>query len=531
MLSVQDLSITFPNGDELFEAINFSVAQHQKVGIVGKNGVGKSTLLKCINGEFEDYSGSITRINPVPIYTLPQHYGQYNHNTIAEVLGIHHKLAAISNIERGSTSELDFETIQDDWDIENKAVIALQKCGLGGKTLNQTLAQLSGGEKSKLFLAGMELNPTSLLIMDEPTNHLDEYTRAQLYKYIEITKQSIVAVSHDRALLELCEVIVEITAKGSRIYGGNYSFYESVKKEELKALDQQIASVNERLKREQLINKKLLNAKQKQNSQAVKRHDKTGTDKILRNALKSRSEKTMSTLKSKQTKKEEEIRNTLNALKNSKSEEGLIKVNFENSGLHKGKTLISVSELNYAYPNQADLFKTPLTFEIKSGERIAISGNNGSGKSTLIKLITKQLQPSLGRVENKIASYVYIDQKYSMIRPKFTVYEQVQAFNIAQLPEHELKIRLNRFLFDETTWGKKCSALSGGETMRLALCCMMIFNQSPDLLILDEPTNNLDRDNLEILTDVISKYKGTLLVVSHDKEFKSKLAVTREIRL
>ncbi|WP_421891101.1 ATP-binding cassette domain-containing protein [Marinoscillum sp.] len=169
--------------------------------------------------------------------------------------------------------------------------------------------------------------------------------------------------------------------------------------------------------------------------------------------------------------------------------------------------------------------------QLTSGERIALKGTNGSGKTTLIKLILGWLTLQTGTIRIAGSHSVYIDQDYSLIDNTLSVYEQAQQSNTSALLEHEIKIRLNRFLFTSEAWDKPCKALSGGERMRLMLCCLTIGSQSPDLIILDEPTNNLDIQNIEILTAAINMYQGTLIVVSHDQSFLSQINVERTIHL
>ncbi len=149
----------------------------------------------------------------------------------------------------------------------------------------------------------------------------------------------------------------------------------------------------------------------------------------------------------------------------------------------------------------------------------------------MIKLILGNIEPQTGAVYRADNKSVYIDQDYSLIDDKLKVYEQAEQFNTSALQEHEIKIRLNRFLFTKEDWDKSCNALSGGEKMRLMLCCLTINNQSPDIIILDEPTNNLDIQNIEILTRAINEYRGTLIVVSHDETFLEQTNIERTIQL
>lgn len=141
------------------------------------------------------------------------------------------------------------------------------------------------------------------------------------------------------------------------------------------------------------------------------------------------------------------------------------------------------------------------------------------------------LTPSTGEIKRADFKWIYLDQNYSKIDVDSSIEELADSYNINSLPEHEVKIRLNRFLFPSSTWDKSCKTLSGGEKMRLYLCCLMISNQTPDLIILDEPTNNLDITNMQILTQTIRNYQGSLLVISHDKHFVNEVGITGEINI
>ena len=177
------------------------------------------------------------------------------------------------------------------------------------------------------------------------------------------------------------------------------------------------------------------------------------------------------------------------------------------------------------------LWMTPLSFLIKSGDRLCVKGLNGSGKTTLLKLITGQLQTQTGTLTRADFTYVYLNQEYSIIDDRSSVLEQAYAFNSRNLPEHEIKIILNRFLFPAAEWDKSCRKLSGGEKMRLAFCCLMISNNTPDMFILDEPTNNLDIQSIEIITASIKNYTGTVLAISHDDYFIKEIDIDQPILL
>jgi ATPase subunit of ABC transporter with duplicated ATPase domains len=191
---------------------------------------------------------------------------------------------------------------------------------------------------------------------------------------------------------------------------------------------------------------------------------------------------------------------------------------------------VTARDVNFSYGDRV-LWSAPLSFQITSGERIVIRGHNGSGKTTLIRMLLGELAPQTGTIDRAAVKTIYIDQDYSLIDNSLSVYEQAAQYNKTGLQEHEIKTRLNRFLFTREYWDKPCQALSGGEKMRLMLCSLTIGNQAPDIIVLDEPTNNLDIQNIEILTAAVNEYQGTLIVISHDEYFLGEINMGREILL
>jgi ATPase subunit of ABC transporter with duplicated ATPase domains len=267
-----------------------------------------------------------------------------------------------------------------------------------------------------------------------------------------------------------------------------------------------------------------LERQQKLDNRGKGKQEKAGVARILMNTLKNKAENSTSKLKSVHTEKIGGISQELQKLRSSLSDIDKMKLDLDNSKLHKGKILFTAIGINFSYDTQM-LWEENLNFQITSGERIALKGMNGSGKTTLIKLILGNIEPQIGTVYRADSRSIYIDQDYSLIDNKLSVYEQAQKFNAFALQEHEVKTRLNRFLFTKDVWDKSCNALSGGERMRLVLCCLTIGNQSPDLIVLDEPTNNLDIQNIKILTNAINEYQGTLIVVSHDETFLEQINI------
>ena len=528
MLTLQNISYTHPNKDLLLSDINLTVNNYEKTALIGNNGVGKSTLLKIIAKELQPLNGQIS-VETEPYY-VPQIFGQFNQLTIAQALRIEDKLNALKEILKGNTSEENFNLLNDDWTIEDRCSEALNYWKLNELDLSQKMGTLSGGQKTKVFLAGIFIHQPELILLDEPSNHLDIASRQLLYDFVQNTKSALIIVSHDRKLLNLLNSICELSKHGIKLYGGNYDFYKEQKQIENNALSQDIQSKEKALRKAKEKERETLERQQKLDSRGKGKQEKSGVARIMMNTLRNNAENSTSKLKSVHTEKISGLSQDLQELRSSLPNIDKMKFGFDNSALHKGKILFTANDINFGYNNKP-LWKNNITFQIASGERIVLKGKNGSGKTTLINLILGDLEPQTGiiyRAENKS---VYIDQDYSLLDNTLNVYGQAQQFNTSALQEHEVKIRLTRFLFTKNDWDKPCIALSGGERMRLLLCCLTINSKSPDIIILDEPTNNLDIQNVEILTTAINEYQGTLIVVSHDETFLEQVNIERMIEL
>ena len=528
MIFLHHISFGFPAGSLLFNTLDLTIPANSKSALVGSNGTGKSTLLKIAAKETEPLEGNVTVQGEC--FYVPQMFGNSDDLTIAECLKIDQKLDALQKIITGEVEDAYFETLNDDWDIEERSRQALQYWKLGSLEFTQKLGSLSGGQKTKVFLAGMMIHEPEVILLDEPTNHLDLEGRNLLYDFIRKTKLTVVIVSHDRTLLNLVDTIFELSNQGISAYGGNYDFYAAQKEIENEALQNDIHSKERTLKKAREKERETLERKQKLDARGKGKQEKSGVARIMMNTIRNKAENNSSKLKAVHAEKISTISGDLRELRSSVRNADQMKVNFNDSNLHSGKILISAEEINYAY-HEVNLWKENLRIEIRSDDRIAVKGSNGSGKTTLIKLLLGKLQPSAGKITRSDFQWIYIDQEYSLINKTMTVYELVQQFNDRALPEPEVKTLLARFLFGKETWDKKCGVLSGGERLRLLLCGLSISQKAPDLIILDEPTNNLDLQNVEILTDSIKDYQGTLLVISHDAVFLEEIGVRREVML
>lgn len=529
MLILQDITYLHPNKSLLFEHLNLSVASNQKISLIGQNGTGKSTLLRLIAGEIEPFSGQIIR--DVQPYYIPQHFGQFDGASIARLLGVEDKLKALQAILSGSGTDRDFETLADDWTIEDRCHQALAAWDLADYDLFAPVKALSGGQKTKVFLAGIEIHSPRLILMDEPSNHLDFKARQQLRELISETKATMIIVSHDRELLELVDMTVELAAAGLTLYGGNYSFYSAQKEIEQAALEQDIHSQERALKQARIKARDTAEKQQKRDNRGRAQMEKSGVARIMLKTFKDQAEQSTAKMQNAHAEKTGAMAQNLKELRESRSAMDKLQIRFNAVKLPAGKTVFEAINLNFSYGNHSLWAAEGLTFKIFGGERIALKGVNGSGKTTLVKLLLGKLIPSGDELKSAVSQPVYIDQDYSLIDERLSVYQQAQSHNETGMEEHGVRTRLHQCLFDQEDWDKPCSALSGGERLRLALCCLTLQRHAPDLLILDEPTNNLDIAGIRILTNAVSDYAGTLIVISHDNRFVEDIGITRELVL
>ena len=527
MVSLQGVAYTHPDRDVLFSDIHFTLNKHDKVALLGPNGAGKSTLLRLAAGDLLPSAGQVKSDSAV--YYVPQHFGQFDGYSVAEALRVRDKLDALHEILDGRMTEANLALLDNDWTLAERCREALALWQLDEVDLDRPMHTLSGGQKTKVFLAGIYIHRPETVLLDEPSNHLDALTRDRLYTYIRSTAHTLWVVSHDRALLNLLHTVCELGPQGITVYGGNYDFYKAQKDAELGALEQSLKSKEKELRKARETEREAMERQQKLDARGKKKQEKAGLPTISMNTFRNRAEKSTAHMKGVHAEKTENLSMQLDQLRREQSDVGRIKIDIGHSSVHKGKVLAALRNVNVRL-GERWLWQQPLSVEIRSGERVAVKGDNGSGKTTLLKLLLGQLTPSRGTVEPVNGSVVYVDQDYSLVDDTLSVYDQAQRFNTGALHEHEIKTCLNRFLFPKAYWDKPCSTLSGGEKMRLLLCLLTLGGQAPDLVVLDEPTNNLDIANTEMLSTAISGYRGTLIVVSHDEYFLQQVGVERVLQ-
>lgn len=525
---IQNIGYQHPDGSVLFNDISASIQDGDKVALIGDNGCGKSTLLSLISDPSHLKTGTL-KLSEKP-YLVPQNMDPYLDSSIVDILQVSDKIDALHRILAGEVDEALYETLGDAWTIEEQITAELDAWGLVGFDLNTTLSTLSGGERVKVFLTGLSLNSPNIVLMDEPTNHLDYNSKQKLYNWLIQTNSTVVIVSHDRELLNLLTDTYELNSLGLKYYSGNYDAYKEQKEIELNAIYSSLKNKENEQKQAIQKQQKMVEQRQKSESRGKKLSAKKGIGKMAMDTRQDRAEKTSSKFHSTHQNIIGGIGDDIRKLKSEIAQKTTLKLHLESSDIPNNKLLVEAKGINFAYEADKSLWKIPVDFSLWSGERILLKGNNGSGKTTLLKLITNKLQVSSGDLKMIPMTWLYLDQDYSMLDANKTVYDQAQFFN-SKMPEHEVKCMLHRAQLDESFWDRKCDSLSGGEKMKLSLCSLLIASVAPDLLILDEPTNNIDIHSMEILSEALNTYQGALVVVSHDKAFIESIGITREVNL
>lgn len=504
-LLAEGLTYELTSTRTLFKGIQVSVEQGDRIALVGANGVGKSTLLQILAGQIDPSAGSVWRSGS--IYYLPQISTirqQIKADTVLNFLSsISDEWWKISNI-----LEMQFNTTLD---------------------LSLSIDRLSGGELTKLFLAiGLSQEP-NVLLLDEPTNHMDYLALEELQQFLRQFDGAFIIVSHKPFFLDrVVDTTWELTPNGVTVYGGNFSLYREQKQAEMEA----------RLRSHEVARKELKRAKaaamqEQQRADQSRRNGRQkflsgSIDKVAAGGLMRKAEVTAGKLKQKHEAAVSDAAQKVAQTKVRTNKATSIQLEQRSQ---KHKNLIEIRGANLWVADR--LLLENIQFHLACGDRVAIAGANGSGKSSLTKAIlnvkgSRSFLESGDVLLSATMKVVYLDQTYELVNRDLTILENMQAAN-PELDYQLIRQQLGHFLFFNDDVYKSASVLSGGELARLALAIVSICEI--DLLILDEPTNNLDIPTVEQIVEAVNEYHGALMLISHDLDFLSRINITKAFKL
>lgn len=501
-IQVTNLNFSWPDGRQVFTNLTLTLHAHKKYGLVGPNGIGKSTLAKLLTGELLPTSGTIKKDVTVAYFAQVENPPAL---TVAEYLA-------------------------DLWlyvtPAENQVVDSLQK----DIDFSSSCQSLSGGEWTRVRLLHQIALGADLIILDEPTNNLDRASRESVINFVTTTSRGLLIISHDPELLERVDSIVELSDKGLAIFGGNWSFYKTESDKERDRLQAALENAQHERDRVRRDERKKMVSQEKRERYGQKT---TGLPTIIAGMRKRQAEQTRNKLAKYASEKIQDTvmqaRTAFEALK----QDQVMYVQFPESKIHASKLIFEAQDLNFAYAGANNpLWERPITYTMRGPTRLVITGKNGAGKTTFLYLLTGY-KTCPGQMSGSIKlgdlPYGFIDQQTSILDADKTVFETVSA--TSKEPDGVIRNLLAQFLFTGEKANQPVATLSGGERLRAALAKVLLATPTPQLLLLDEPTNNIDLVNRDFLETALKNYEGALIVVSHDQNFLAAIEVTEMLEL
>ncbi|UFZ06212.1 ATP-binding cassette domain-containing protein [Bradyrhizobium ontarionense] len=516
-LRLDAVAAATPDHHRLFDNLTLSIGA-ERVGLVGRNGCGKSTLLRIVAGTSELAAGTVTRSGTLGL--LAQQWDPVLR--VDEALGVANDLAIINRIVAGDGHDDDLACA--DWTLPARVDDALIAAGLAGIGLDRSMHSLSGGERTRIGIARLLIEAPDLLLLDEPTNNLDAEGRAAIGRLMQSWRGGVLVASHDRALLETMDRIVELTPVGVHIVGGGWSMFAQ-------ARDEARARAAAALERADAHLRDVGRAAQRQR-EAKARKDKAGrafaargsAPKILLGARAERAENTgersqrlaerMMTEASKQA---EEARRNVEVLTP-------LSMVLPPTKLGAGTDLLVMEDAIVA---AGDRTLGPWTLHVRGGQRIAVAGRNGAGKTTLLRAAIGALPLTGGTIRRAEGRIAMLDQHVALLDPSDSIIGNFRRLHPA-LSLEATHAACARFAFRNRDAEQTVETLSGGEQLRAGLACTFGGEQPPWLLLLDEPTNHLDIFAIEMLEQALRDFDGALLVVSHDPSFLAAIGIAQE---
>lgn len=513
-----DCSFAWPDGSVVLDRVTTAFGRG-RTGLVGANGAGKSTLVRLVTRDLAPTRGGVSTTGAVDL--LPQRLGRGPDDTVADLLGVRERLDALHAILGGDADPRHFDALDDDWDVEARAVAALHEAGLDLDDLRRPVATLSGGQAVLTAVTGVRLRDRPIAVLDEPTNDLDRRSRGLLLDLVDRWRGTLVVVSHDRELLEHVDEIAELRGGSLRTSGGTWSDFEERLALERAAAERDLRDADQ-----------LLRAEKRQRIEAettIARRAKAGArsaesmPKILANARRNRAETTAGRLRSGHGEAEARAREQVDAASRAVRDDDTVRIELPDPGLPAGRRL-------------AELTVRGRATVLQGRERLAVVGANGTGKTTLLEQLVgapeARPHPIPGTRATAFTDHIgWLPQsRDGLLDDDRTVLEHVSR-SAPAVPTAELRNALARLLVRGAVVDRTVATLSGGERFRVALAGLVLAHPARQLLVLDEPTNDLDMATTDHLVDVLAAWRGGLVVVSHDETFLDRLGLDARVTL
>lgn len=521
-ITLSHLTLSAPDGRVLLSNIDLSFGP-ERTGLVGRNGVGKTTLLDLIAGQRAPQSGTVSVRGRVGM--LHQTVQVKPDECVVDLFGARHALAALRRAEQGLASAE--ELADTDWTLDARIATALDRVGLND-ALDAPLAMLSGGQATRARLAALTFAQPDFLLLDEPTNNLDRAGRKVVIDLLADWRHGAIIVSHDRELLETMDAIVELTSLEARRYGGNWSQYRARKAIELSAARHDLADAEKRVAEIDRRARETSERKARKDGAGAKRRVKDDMPRIAAGLRKDRSEDTGGENARLAERRRTQASELATAARQRIEVLQPFSVQLPSTHLPPSRMVLRIEGADAGYTAGTPILRG-ITFSMSGPERVAITGTNGSGKTTLLKLISGELTAARGTVE-VMTRFAMFDQAVSLLDASASILDNFRRIN-PDADESACRAALARFMFRADAALQAVASLSGGQLLRAGLACVLGGVTPPPLLILDEPTNHLDVESMEAVEAGLRAYDGALLVVSHDEAFLEAIAITRRFDL
>ncbi|WP_116653823.1 ABC-F family ATP-binding cassette domain-containing protein [Pelagibacterium sediminicola] len=521
-ITLSGISWSTPDGHPVLEGIDLAF-DVERTGLIGRNGVGKTTLFKLITGEIILQGGALAVRGTLGV--LRQSVQVRSDETIADLFGVRAALDLLDRAERGEASA--DELAEADWTLEARLESILERTGLsiGPDT---PLTTLSGGQRTRAALAALIFAEPDFLLLDEPTNNLDREGRRAVVELLAAWRAGAIVISHDRELLDTMDAIVELTALGATRYGGNWSHYRERKSAELAAAQRGLADAEKRNEAVARSAQRTAERKARRDGAGQRKRARGDLAPIYLDKLKAQSEGTTGANARLAERRHAEAAQALDEARKQIEVLTPFSVSLASTNLPAGKTVLRLDRVTAGYDPARPIIDD-FSLEIRGPERVAITGPNGSGKTTLLRGIAGQLPPLSGSAEVSVP-FAMLDQRISLLDPRISIRDNYRRINPDE-DENACRAALARFMFRADAAMQRVESLSGGQLLRAGLACVLGTGKPPQLLILDEPTNHLDIESIETVEAGLRAYDGALLVVSHDEAFLEAVGIERRVEL